>query len=90
MTLSPAVLDVILLGVAAEAVALVWWLQAVGRREASLPTLLFLGSGAFLLMAVRVAWSGGAEGIIAILLLGAGVLHVACLKAAFAIVTRSR
>jgi hypothetical protein len=74
-------LDLILFGVALEAVILSVFLR---RRSPALiaPALLFLASGAVLLFAVRLAADGAGLRALGPVLLGGGVLHGFCLMAA--------
>jgi len=77
--LTPLTIDMILAGIALEAIGLGFWLKSTGRTRWLLPLMLFLGSGAALMAAVRFSLSDEPSGLIPGLLLIAGVLHVLCL-----------
>ena len=77
---SGRVLDVILLGMAAEAVLLALYYRRTGRGVPPNAILLNLLSGMCLLMAMRV-WAAGAWwGWISAWLLAGGLLHAADLR----------
>jgi hypothetical protein len=79
MTLPPVLIEIILAGVVIEAAVLYLWLRR--RAPALVPAvLLFLGSGALLLLAVRLAMDGESGTTVAGALLLAGILHVLCLR----------
>jgi hypothetical protein len=74
--------DVVLLMTAAEAVVMSWlWRR---HRPAIAAFLRTLVAGAFLLLALRVALTGGAWPWIAAALMGSGVAHAADLRGRWA------
>lgn len=70
-------IDAILILVVIEAVALFSLRAARRRGPASLPFLVNLFSGAFLLLAVRAALTGASMETVSLLLSGAFVAHLA-------------
>lgn len=79
MPVTPAILDLILAGVGIEAILLSLWLRRCGLGRAIVPALLFLGSGALFLSALRVALANGGTAVVAGLLLASGLVHLLCL-----------
>lgn len=79
--ITPAVIDVILLGVLAEWLMLRRSLAAGPARDWRKPLAFYLGSGAMLLLAVRFALAGPDRRFVALALSASFVLHVASLGA---------
>ena len=75
----PRLVELILLGMAIEAVWLLWRHRRAGRTGAP-PLLLHLISGALLLLAMKLALTGAAPLIVAATLGMAGVAHAADLR----------
>lgn len=73
---SGGVADVILACLVIEAVALVAWHRTTGRGPAPLAVLALLLPGAFLVVALRLALTGGDAVLVAAALVGALVAHV--------------
>jgi len=76
----PRLVELILLGMATEAIWLLWRHRRAGRTGAP-PLLLHLISGALLLLAMKLALTGAAPLIVAATLGMAGVAHAADLRA---------
>lgn len=76
----PRLVELILLGMAIEAIWLLWRHRRAGRRGAP-PLLLHLISGALLLLAMKLALTGTAPLMVAATLGMAGVAHAADLRA---------
>jgi hypothetical protein len=72
---SGRIVDLILLLMAAEYVALRAWLTHMGNARAHWGIVLFLLSGAFLLLALRIALTGGSWIWIGACLAAAGAWH---------------
>lgn len=77
--ITPTTIDAILVVIVLEAIGLSWWVRRSDRTQLIGPLLLFLASGAALMMALRAALNEASETMMSILLLVAGLLHVACL-----------
>lgn len=77
--MSPGLIDAILIGVVVELLALGLALHRVAASRWILPLGLYLASGAFLVIALRVALSGPSEPWIALALLASLCAHVASL-----------
>ena len=75
----PRLVELILLGMAIEAIWLLWRHRRAGRTGAP-PLLLHLISGALLLLAMKLALTGAAPLIVAATLGMAGVAHAADLN----------
>ena len=75
----PRLVELILLGMAIEAIWLLWRHRRAGRTGAP-PLLLHLISGALLLLAMKLALTGVAPLIVAATLGMAGVAHAADLR----------
>lgn len=82
--------DIILVGVIAEAVVLMGMLVKRGSRTAAELLFLFLASGLCLLAATRLALSDGSALAIGAALLFGGLLHAAFLWRAAALTTGGR
>ena len=76
----PRLVELILLGMAIEAIWLLWRHRRAGRTGAP-PLLLHLISGALLLLAMKLALTGAAPLMVAATLGMAGVAHAADLRA---------
>ena len=76
----PRLVELILLGMAIEAIWLLWRHRRAGRTGAP-PLLLHLISGALLLLAMKLALTGTAPLMVAATLGMAGVAHAADLRA---------
>ena len=76
----PQLVELILLGMAIEAIWLLWWHRRAGRAGVP-PLLLHLISGALLLLAMKLALTGAAPLMVAATLGMAGVAHAADLRA---------
>ena len=76
----PRLVELILLGMAIEAIWLLWRHRRAGRTGAP-PRLLPLISGALLLLAMKLALTGTAPLMVAATLGMAGVAHAADLRA---------
>ncbi|MBE7220795.1 MAG: hypothetical protein INR64_20195 [Caulobacteraceae bacterium] len=74
-------IDVILLLVGLEALALVLWHRATGRGPAPRAILAMLAAGFFLMLATRLALGDAGTGLIAACLLAALAAHVGDLAA---------
>ena len=72
---SGRIIDAILILVALEAAALLWWHRRTGRGPAPLPLLCNLASGAALMLAVRAALAGADWPVIAACLFGSLLAH---------------
>ena len=77
---SGRVVDLLLLLVGAEVVALVLYHRWTGRGVAPRSVLLNLASGAFLLLAMRAGLAGLWWGWVSLCLAAAGLLHAADLR----------
>lgn len=77
--LTPLTFDIILCALVVEAGLLVTWVRRAQMKALTAPALLFLLSGAALMLAVRTAVGGQPDEKTAALLFVGGVLHVACL-----------
>ncbi|MEM9840487.1 MAG: hypothetical protein AAF830_15210 [Pseudomonadota bacterium] len=86
----PFVIDLIILGVAVEALILHRWLRNANLSPLIPPAMLFLTSGALLMLAFRGAISGWPAPVLSMLLLLGGVLHVFCLRQVAAAFRRAR
>ncbi|MEK9625063.1 MAG: hypothetical protein VW103_10910 [Halieaceae bacterium] len=75
----PRLVELILLGMAIEAIWLLWRHRRAGRAGVP-PLLLHLISGALLLLAMKLALTGAAPLIVAAALGMAGVAHAADLR----------
>ena len=75
----PRLVELILLGMAIEAIWLLWRHRRAGHAGAP-PLLLHLISGALLLMAMKLALTGAAPLMVAATLGLAGVAHAADLR----------
>ena len=75
----PRLVELILLGMAIEAMWLLWRHRRTGRTGAP-PLLLHLISGALLLLAMKLALTGAAPLMVAATLGMAGVAHAADLR----------
>ena len=75
----PRLVELILLGMAIEAIWLLWRHQLAGRAGAP-PLLLHLISGALLLLAMKLALTGTAPLMVAATLGMAGAAHAADLR----------
>ena len=76
----PRLVELILLGMAIEAIWLLWRHRRAGRTGAP-PLLLHLISGALLLLAMKLALTGTVPLMVAATLGMAGVAHAADLRA---------
>ena len=76
----PRLVDLVLVVVAAEAVALVVRRRRTGRGPTFGPLLAFLGSGAALLVALRAALADAAWWAVPAALAAAGLLHLRHLR----------
>lgn len=70
MTLTQNIVDLILMLVAAECVALVTWLLRIGRRDMIAPLISFLVSGSLLLLVIRLTLADVMHHLLALSLLG--------------------
>jgi hypothetical protein len=77
--ITPGMLDAIVAGVALEFVGLAALLVHARSPRLIVPLLLYLASGAFLLLALRASLAGAATAWIALALLASLVVHVASL-----------
>ena len=75
----PRLVDIILLGMALEALWLLWRHRRAGASEAP-PMLLHLMSGALLLLAMKLALTGAPSMMVAATLGTAGLAHAADLR----------
>lgn len=72
-----SLVDLVLILVALEAVAIVWWHRTPDRRRNGVALLVTLAAGAILMLAVRLALSGTPPPMILALLTAAGFAHLA-------------
>ncbi|MFN7056303.1 hypothetical protein [Hyphomonas sp.] len=79
--LAPWMLDLVMLGVAAEFAALAWILYRLRRGRWIAPLGWFLLSGALLIGALRLSLSGAAGEVIALPLAASLVTHILMLRA---------
>lgn len=86
MQLETWMFDLVLLGVAAELVLIVFLLRRAGHGRWIWPVFWFLVSGALLMTAVRLGISGGAHLTIGGALFASLLTHLACLWTAWRLV----
>ncbi len=79
MTITPALLDLVVAGVVLEAVALGLLAARSGKLWLALPLALFLAAGGALLFAVRLAVAGAGDAVLGAALTAGFAAHAACL-----------
>lgn len=88
MTIAPWMLDLVLIGIAAEFALIAYLLVRSGYRPWAGPVLWFLISGALLMWAVRLALAGDGHPLIGAALALSLVTHLACLWTAWRLLRR--
>lgn len=76
MILTPSLIDAILAGVGAEFFLVCFFLRRAGAANWIMPAFWFLGSGALLMAALRLALSGNSGLVTALPLLASFVTHI--------------
>ena len=71
-----SLVDLVLILVALEAAAILWWHRTPERRDDGVKLLVTLCAGAILMLTVRLALSGAAPTLILALLAAAGLAHL--------------
>ncbi len=69
-------LDIIILFVVLEAAVIIWRRYARGEASEIPGDLMYLGSGFFLMLAVRIAWTNSSALLVIFLVTLAGAAHV--------------
>lgn len=83
MSFPVPLIDAILVGVLIEGAAIAIWLRRRSRRRMVTPVMLFLASGALLMIALRLALIDASFLVVAAPLLGAFLAHLAVLRRCF-------
>ena len=90
MTISPLMIDAVILAVGGEFILLAVFLQRAGRSGWILPAFWFLASGALLMAALRLALSASAGALIALPLLASLVTHFLLIWAVWQRIKKAR
>lgn len=90
MTITPGLIDLVILAVGGEFLLIAWLLRRAGAQAWIAPAFWFLASGALLMGALRLAIAGSGGGLIALPLLGSLVTHLLTLNSAWRPIKKAR
>lgn len=90
MTITPGLIDLIILAVGGEFVLIAWLLRRAGAQLWILPAFWFLASGALLMGALRLALAGSDGALIALPLVGSLFTHLLLLHSAWRRIKKAR